>query len=176
MAIYTKTGDQGETSLANGERISKTDSRIEAYGTVDELNSWVGMLRAALNAQNVSALTKYEEQLAQIQNKLFNLGAGLSEAPGEWISDNDVKQMESWIDAMQSLLPQQHAFILPMGSQAVTSCHVCRTVCRRAERRMIEANSPLLYRQYINRLSDYLFVLSRAISYQSGEAEHVWKN
>lgn len=174
MAIYTKTGDKGQTSLASGERTAKTDIRIEAYGTVDELNSWIGMLRAGLKPLNLSS--DADEQLAWIQNKLFNLGAALSEASGEWIKDADVTQLEQWIDAMQAVVPKMHAFVLPMGNEAVTRSHVCRTVCRRAERRMIEANAQPVYLQFVNRLSDYLFVLARAIAYWCHESEYVWKN
>jgi cob(I)alamin adenosyltransferase len=100
--IYTKTGDKGETSLANGQRVAKTDARIEAYGTVDELNSWIGLLRVAVSDS--------QNELEWIQNKLFNLGAALSEAPGEWIVEADVKQLEAWIDAMQAVVPKQRAF------------------------------------------------------------------
>ena len=163
--IYTKTGDKGKTSLANGQRVSKTDARIEAYGTVDELNSWVGALRVLVS----------EPQLEWVQNKLFNLGAELSEAPGEWIKAADVQQVEQWIDAMQSVVPKQHAFLLPAGSEAVTRCHVCRTVCRRAERRMIEAQASETALQFVNRLSDYLFVLSRYVAFGQGEPEEEWK-
>ena len=162
--IYTKTGDKGETSLANGQRVSKTDARIEAYGTVDELNSWVGMLRVAYE----------DEQLLWIQNKLFNLGAALSEAPGEWITDADVHLLEQWIDAKQELTPKQHAFVLPAGGEAVCRCHVCRTVCRRTERKMIDAKTNQTELQFVNRLSDYFFVLSRYISYKNYEKESIW--
>ncbi len=163
--IYTKTGDKGETSLANGQRVSKTDARIEAYGTVDELNSWVGALRVLVS----------EPQLEWVQNKLFNLGAELSDAPGEWIKAADVQQLEQWIDTMQAVVPKQHAFLLPAGSEAVTRCHVCRTVCRRAERRMIEAQAAETALQFVNRLSDYLFVLSRYVAFGQGESEEEWK-
>lgn len=190
MAIYTKTGDKGETALANGERVSKTDARIEAYGTVDELNSWIGMLRAGiepsavsiLNPQGVRLFQRSDEQLAWIQNKLFNLGAALSMAPGEWIAEADVKQIEEWIDAMQAEIPKQHAFILPSGCEAAARCHVCRTVCRRAERRMIEIGdrekaseerfSTAL--RFINRLSDYLFVMARYLNYRQNGREEAW--
>ena len=170
--IYTKTGDKGQTSLANGQRVAKTDPRIEAYGTVDELNSWIGLLRVTVNGER---LALSGEQLACIQNKLFNLGAELSEAPGEWITDADVHQLEAWIDAMQAEVPKQHAFVLPAGSESVTRCHVCRTVCRRAERRMIESQALPVSMQFINRLSDYLFVLSRYIAFTHNEPEEVWK-
>ena len=162
--IYTKTGDKGTTSLASGERVAKTDVRIEAYGTVDELNSFIGLLR----------VTAESEQLAWIQNKLFNLGAMLSAAPGVWISEADVAQLEQWIDAMQAVVPPQRAFVLPAGGEAVCRCHVCRTICRRAERRMLEAQSDEIAMKWINRLSDYLFVLARYIGYQNGEKEAIW--
>ena len=172
MAIYTKTGDKGETSLANGQRVSKTDGRIEAYGTVDELNSWVGAIRAQLTDGRFVA---QNEQLAWIQNKLFNLGAALSEADGEWITEADVCTLEQWIDAMQNVLPPQKAFLLPAGSELVCRCHLGRTVCRRAERRMIEANSASVLLRFVNRLSDYLFVLGRFFAQECGEIEEKWR-
>lgn len=173
--IYTKTGDKGETSLANGERISKADARIEAYGTVDELNSWIGLLRACVCSDMPAFAEKeVDEQLAWIQNKLFNLGAALSLAPGEWVSAVDVKQVEAWIDAIQTEVPKQRAFILPAGSECVARCHVCRTICRRAERRMITLGCADEAMQLMNRISDYLFVLARYIGYRKGETEEAW--
>lgn len=172
--IYTKTGDKGQTSLASGQRVAKTDPRIEAYGTVDELNSWIGLLRSGVQNTDRCA-DRVQTELAWIQNTVFNLGAELSDAPGEWITDADVKQLESWIDTMQADLPKQHAFILPVGSESVSRCHVCRTVCRRAERRMIDAQALPVSLQFINRLSDYLFVLSRYIAFVHNEPEYVWK-
>lgn len=177
--IYTKTGDLGETSLASGKRVSKTDARIEAYGTVDELNSWIGLLRAGMKMSDVSFQSS-DEQLQWIQNKLFNLGAALSDAPGEWIMEADVLQLEHWIDAMQAEVPKQRAFILPAGSETVCRCHVCRTVCRRAERcidglQTAENNAPKMEQKFVNRLSDYLFVLSRFIGYVLQEPEEAWK-
>lgn len=169
MSIYTKTGDKGETSLASGVRVAKTDPRIEAYGTVDELNSWIGMLRASLPENHI------QDQLSIVQNKLFNLGAALSEAPGEWILADDIRTLETWIDEMQVVVPKQKAFILPMGGEPVCRCHICRTVCRRAEREMIESNANLTLLQYVNRLSDFLFVLARYICHLAGEEECVWK-
>lgn len=163
--IYTKTGDQGQTSLASGQRVAKTDARIEAYGTVDELNSWIGKLRVSYSSM----------ELLWIQNKLFNLGADLSEAPGEWIVEADVKQLEQWIDAVQAQLPQLRAFVLPAGNELACTCHICRTVCRRAERRMIEAQADAIALQFINRLSDYLFVLARYLNCHFKMAEEVWK-
>jgi len=172
--IYTKTGDKGETSLANGQRVAKTDARIEAYGTVDELNSWIGMLRAGVQVSNPNK-EKVQLELEWVQNKLFNLGAALSEAPGEWIAEEDVKQIESWIDTMQNEMPKQRGFILPMGSEAVTRAHIARTVCRRAERRMLEANAESNLLRFINRLSDYLFVLARYVAFCNSECEFMWK-
>lgn len=172
MAIYTKTGDKGTTALANGERVSKTDVRIEAYGTVDELNSWLGLLDASLSDDRRSDI---HEQILWVQNKLFNLGAGLSEAPGEWISEEDVHQLEEWIDAMQNEVPKQNCFLLPTGSEPVCRCHVGRTICRRAERRMIDAQAEERYVRFINRLSDFLFVLARYITFVRKESETGWK-
>ena len=99
----------------------------------------------------------------------------MSEAPGEWITEADVHQLEQWIDAMQEIVPRQKAFVLPTGSEAVCRCHLCRTVCRRAERKMIEANSAETELKFVNRLSDYLFVLARYIGYKNGETEEAWK-
>ena len=175
MAIYTKTGDKGETSLANGSRVSKTDVRVEAYGTVDELNSWIGLLACKTQASSVTEMQPLDAQLSWIQNKLFNLGAELSAAPGEWIQDADVRQVEAWIDAMQREVPRQKGFLLPAGSEAVCRCHVCRTVCRRAERRMIESEASEIALRFINRLSDYLFVLARNIAFMQNEQEIEWK-
>lgn len=178
MAIYTKTGDKGETSLANGERISKADARIEAYGTVDELNSWIGLLRAGLNGPTSGISLKGEridEQLAWMQNKLFNIGAALSLAPGEWIASADVQQVEVWIDAMQEVIPKQRAFVLPSGNETMARCHVCRTICRRAERRMIALGCDDTAMQLMNRISDYLFVLARYVGYRMKIAEETWK-
>ena len=174
MAIYTKTGDKGETGLANGQRISKADARIEAYGTVDELNSWIGLLRAGI--QNTDRYTdRVQTELAWIQNRLFNLGAALSLAQGEWISDADVKQLEAWIDAMQAEVPPMRAFILPAGNETMARCHVSRTICRRAERRMIALGCDDKAMQFMNRLSDYLFVLARYVGHMENVPEEAWK-
>lgn len=170
--IYTKTGDKGSTSLASGERVLKTDLRVEAYGTVDELNSWIGLLSASLSASDSELIAK---QLMWIQNRLFNLGAELSAAPGEWVTEADVQQIEAWIDAMQAQVPKQKGFLLPAGSEAVCRCHVCRTVCRRAERRMIDAKASEVSLKFINRLSDYMFVLARYAAFLHHEPEIEWK-
>ena len=172
--IYTRTGDKGETSLANGERISKADARIEAYGTVDELNSWIGLLRSGVQTTDRYA-DSVQSELTWIQNRLFNLGAALSLAPGEWIKAEDVQQVEAWIDAMQAEVPKQHAFVLPSGNETMTRCHVCRTICRRAERRMIALGCEDVAMQLMNRISDYLFVLARYVGYRMNVPEETWK-
>jgi cob(I)alamin adenosyltransferase len=172
--IYTRTGDKGETSLANGERISKADARIEAYGTVDELNSWIGLLRSGVQTTDRYA-DRVQSELAWIQNKLFNLGAALSLASGEWIKAEDVRQVEAWIDSMQAEVPKQHAFVLPSGNETMTRCHVCRTICRRAERRMIALGCEDVAMQLMNRISDYLFVLARYVGYRMNVLEETWK-
>lgn len=166
MSIYTKTGDNGTTSLANGMRVPKTDMRLEAYGTADELNSFVGWLRSHMEEQ---------ERLEWIQNKLFNLGAQLSEAPGEWITEADVHRVEQWIDAIQAELPPLRAFILPGGNEAVSLCHVCRTVTRRLERLMVATEAPRLSREFVNRLSDFFFVLSREVAKNTNISLYEWQ-
>lgn len=166
MSIYTKTGDNGTTSLANGVRVPKTDIRLEAYGTADELNSFVGWLRSHMEEQ---------ERLEWIQNKLFNLGAQLSEAPGEWITEADVHRVEQWIDAIQAELPPLRAFILPGGNEAVSLCHVCRTVTRRLERLMVAMEAPRLSREFVNRLSDFFFVLSREVAKNANISLYEWQ-
>lgn len=176
MSIYTKTGDGGETSLANGLRVSKTDCRIEAYGTIDELNSFVGLLRSEpLEEQE-------EQQLRCVQNILFNIGAALAEAPGSWITTEHVDMIESWIDQQQSQLPANHDFLLPYGSRRVALSHVCRTITRRAERLIIakvkqnevveQQNVTILC--FLNRLSDYFFVLSRTFCQKEGGKCEKW--
>ena len=172
MKIYTKTGDKGMTSLANGERVSKSELRIDTYGTCDELNSWIGYLRASMVSSSL-----YEEQNVQLQwmqNKLFNLGALLSKASGEWILAEDVERIEQLIDVMQQEISAQRSFLLPMGSEMVCRSHLCRTVCRRLERKMIllgvEGNALM----FVNRMSDYLFVLCRYMSFKNSEKEEIW--
>ena len=172
MAIYTKTGDRGQTSLATGERVSKTDLRLEAYGTADELNSWIGLLRAAVSDQ----YSVVSSQLEWVQQRLFNIGAALSGAPGEWISPEDVHELEQWIDRMLEEAPLVRAFVLPAGSEPVARAHVCRTVTRRLERRILamDETDPMIV-QYVNRLSDYLFVLAEYFARKGGEKPQIWE-
>jgi cob(I)alamin adenosyltransferase len=189
MKIYTGTGDSGKTSLFSGERIAKNDARIEAYGAVDELNSLIGAIAAFL--PDVSESDEIREQLTKIQEDLFRVGAMLATTANSTastylkpIADKDGKWLEVQMDAMLSLLPELTVFILPGGHSSAAWSHVARTVCRRAERRMIpllgqeylsEENRDYLL-TYINRLSDYLFVLARYCNLLAGVADRNWKN
>ncbi|CDD83085.1 aTP:cob(I)alamin adenosyltransferase [Bacteroides sp. CAG:462] len=179
--VYTKTGDKGTTSLVGGIRVSKTHPRLEAYGTVDELNSNIGLL--------VTYVTDEADRkfLLSVQHKLFAVGSYLATDqeqkevhPQCVVREVDVEKMEHAIDAAEDGLPALQAFILPGGSQGAAVAHVCRTVCRRAERRilaLIESGvevDPLLT-AYINRLSDYLFVFSRKLNNLTGGHEIIWQ-
>jgi cob(I)alamin adenosyltransferase len=179
MKIYTKTGDQGTTSLFGGKRVLKSDLRIDTYGTIDELNSFIGLVRD----QDVNKNRK--ETLVEIQDRLFTIGSILATEPGNTkvkipsLSGEDVVYLETHIDAMENDLPPMKTFILPGGSQAVSFCHVARTVCRRAERLVIALNEAEkvddLVIQYLNRLSDYLFVLARKMAQELKAEEVPWK-
>lgn len=178
MKIYTKTGDEGQTSLYGGKRVSKDDIRIEAYGTVDELNAHLGHLISVLpESVNQRAL------LLEIQNRLFTIGSNLASDPDKDLPvpdllDSDIEKLESAMDNMDSTLEPLRAFVLPGGSVANSVAHVCRTVARRSERRIISLSSvsevnPILIK-YVNRLSDYFFVLSRSIAKELGHDETPW--
>lgn len=179
MKIYTKTGDTGTTSLFGGRRVSKADLRIETYGTVDELNSYIGLLR------DQQANSSRKELLVEIQDRLFTMGSMLATEPGNTkvkipiLSENDIKFLESQIDEMESSLPAMKSFVLPGGHQSVSFCHVARTVCRRAERLVVALHSieeiDELVIKYLNRLSDFLFVLSRKMTQELGAEETPWK-
>lgn len=180
MKIYTKTGDSGTTSLVGGSRIAKNDIRLEAYGTVDELNSWLGMILSFGIADEPTA-----RFVRTVQNRLFDLGCALAtELDSKWkpaaIGDGDVQAVEAEIDRMDAQLPRHDKFILPDGTQAACSAHVARTVCRRAERIMIAIPVDTYPGQknclkYVNRLSDWLFVLARYLNYTAGHAESYWQ-
>jgi cob(I)alamin adenosyltransferase len=180
IKIYTKTGDDGTTGLIGGSRVKKYDARLEAYGTVDELNASIGILRTAELPENVV------EILNQVQNKLFNIGSllasddkGATFTANLAITDENIKVLEDAIDEYQNLLPELTHFILPGGNFASAQCHVARTICRRAERRILEfADQSKVQTEiiiYINRLSDFFFVLSRKLGYDNGMAEVTWK-
>lgn len=179
MKIYTKTGDEGTTALFGGLRVSKSDLRIDTYGTVDELNSWVGVLRD----QEVNKSRQAE--LIEIQDRLFTIGSILAVEPGNTkvkvpqLSADDVAFLEKKIDDMESRLEPMKVFVLPGGHPSVSFGHVTRTVCRRAERLVIalhgqDAVEPLVLK-YLNRLSDYFFVLCRAMTAELKAPETPWK-
>jgi cob(I)alamin adenosyltransferase len=179
MKIYTKTGDQGTTALFGGKRVSKADLRIETYGTIDELNSWIGLVRD----QEVNKGRK--DFLIDIQDRLFTIGSILATEPGNTkvkipsLQAQDVTFLENEIDRMETQLPPMRSFVLPGGQQSVSFCHVCRTVCRRAERLTIalKTHEPVdaMVIQYLNRLSDYLFVLARKMAHELNAEETPWK-
>lgn len=185
MKVYTKTGDKGTTCLIGGTRVSKADLRLETYGTADELNSFVGLLRACPLGSEIDG------QLEHVQNLLFNLGAYLAidhekftPTASTSIASEEVTRLETLIDAMEAELPQLNAFILPGGSEAIARCHVCRCVCRRLERRMVELfGEPSAYSdldrnalQFVNRLSDYLFILSKKVAKNEKNELFLWKS
>lgn len=179
--IYTKTGDKGATSLIGGIRVPKSHIRIESYGTVDELNSYLGMVNDSCGN------TEIEEWLREIQDRLFTLGAELATTPDKEVKmklpdlhDEDVAWLEQRIDKMNEVLPEMRSFIIPGGNMAASTCHVARCVCRRAERLCVgmqqqEEYVPDLIVRYLNRLSDFLFVLARYIGHLAGAAELPWR-
>lgn len=176
MKIYTKTGDQGETGLFSGQRVSKTHSRVAAYGTLDELNSHLGVAAASHPAPEVAAA------ITSLQSLLFELGSDLAtilKTPSAArITPEHIGRLEQEMDSMMAVLPPLRAFLLPGGSPAAAQIHVARAVCRRAEREAIEASQieeiPADALIFLNRLSDYLFVLARYENLRSGHAEPEW--
>ena len=180
MKIYTKTGDKGDTSLAVGGRVRKSDKRLEAYGTADELNSYVGWLRAKIVGESPIWHIVVGEQLGWVQNRLFDIGAILAGAEME-VTEEAVCQLEKWIDDMQKELPVLREFILPGGNEVVSLCHVCRTVARRLERNIVDwcdsegKSLPEKVVCFVNRLSDYCFVLARWIGKKEQIKPIVWE-
>ncbi len=181
MKIYTKTGDKGTTALIGGTRVRKDHPRLEAYGTVDELNAVIGLLRDHLSADDLN-----RKLLLQIQEKLFRLESHLADGREGAVAgglprleDSDVKQLEHEIDRMNGYLPQLTHFILPGGHPVVSYCHLARTVCRRAERVTtgLASFAPVedINLIYLNRLSDYFFVLGRHYSHNTESPEILWK-
>ena len=181
MKIYTKTGDKGKTSLIGGTKVYKSDIRIEAYGTIDEVNSFIGLCLDHLKSHNVNNV------LSEIQDRLFTIGSALACDPEKEtklkipdLHEADIELLEKEMDKMNEVLPVMRSFILPGGHIAVSTLHVARCVCRRAERccvRMQEKEMEIesLIIKYLNRLSDYLFVLARLTAYQLGAEEIPWK-
>jgi cob(I)alamin adenosyltransferase len=190
--VYTRTGDNGETSLVGGVRIKKSDIRLEAYGTVDELSSHLGMLVAMLGenilkCEGLSGMEDERQFVIRIQNNLFNVCTHLATDqsqtplyPSAHLADGEITLVEQRIDSLMQKLPERQGFILPGGAPAACQAHICRTVCRRAERRIAalseEAQIAPEMQQYINRLSDYLFVLAKIINFNEGKSEIVWQN
>jgi cob(I)alamin adenosyltransferase len=176
--VYTRRGDSGQTSLAGGQRLPKNDLRIEAYGTVDELNSFIGLAR-----ESTRELPELDRILRRVQHELFNLGSILATLPQDVhpkqarITPAESEQLEREIDSMNEGLPPLRSFVLPGGSRLNAELHICRTVCRRAERRCValatEVDEEIL--KYLNRLSDALFVWSRWASHRLGVAEILWE-
>lgn len=177
--IYTKTGDSGSTSLFGGMRLPKSHIRIEAYGTIDELNAFTGLLRDLVENDEV------KEFLTGIQNTLFNVGSNLAVEPGKSmpvppLEEASIHQLEQAIDHMEEELPPLKNFVLPGGHSTVSVCHVARTVCRRAERATValslsDSGTDGIFIRYLNRLSDYFFVLSRKLAKDLGAQELLWK-
>lgn len=180
--IYTKTGDTGETCLVGGQRVGKDELRLECYGTVDELNSHIGMALALAVAPELEAL---RQSLTRIQHELFNLGSVLATMPEDVgsqqprVTETDISKLEHEIDEMNSSLPELRSFVLPGGSVLNAQLHVCRTVCRRAERLVValdrQSGAEAVNIRYLNRLSDAFFVQSRWASARTGAAEVLWR-
>lgn len=173
--IYTRTGDDGSTGLGDGSRVPKDSSRVAAYGTVDELNSTIGMVLAC---EDVPA--EVREALTQVQHELFDLGGELCIPGMAMVQDADITRLESVLDGFNEPLPPLKDFILPGGGMAAACCHLARTVCRRAEREVIalareEAVRPQAQR-YLNRLSDLLFVICRVLARAGGHGEVIWQH
>lgn len=180
MKIYTRTGDDGTTGLVGGTRVKKYNIRLETYGTIDELNSYIGLIRVKVSGNDCDLI------LEKIQNKLFSVGAILATEDElmhvhtkNACSSDDILLLENEMDKMAAILPELRNFILPGGSEESALCHVARTICRRAERRIVElsdqnaVDSMLI--KYINRLSDYLFVLSRMLLFENNTPEIIWQ-
>lgn len=181
--IYTRGGDKGETALAGGQKVAKDAPRIEAYGTVDELNAWIGMAR--LTAQEAPALAPLAEILLRVQHELFNLGSMLATLPQDLhpkqarITAREIEMLEMEIDRMNADLPALRSFVLPGGCRINAELHVCRTVCRRAERATVTLShsegAPEDAVRYLNRLGDALFVWSRWASRALNAKEVLWR-
>jgi len=179
MRVYTKTGDDGTSGLIGGTRVEKYDLRLESYGTIDELNSWLGMIRSQAVDESTNRI------LLSAQNNLFIIGARLASDGTRpeltnklTLNPEDITKLEFEMDRILDILPSMEHFVLPGGSNTVSYCHLARTVCRRAERRVCllakEVGIPSELIRYLNRLSDYLFVLSRKIAVDEGINEVQW--
>jgi cob(I)alamin adenosyltransferase len=179
VKIYTRTGDAGETGLFDGTRVPKSDPRVEAYGDVDELNAWLGLVRAGQLPDDLA------EVILRIQNDLFALGARLADPAHRIagrvekaaVTEADIRRLEEWIDRYEEELPPLRRFILAGGLPSGAALHVARTVCRRAERRIVSLGADAVEPEvvaYVNRLSDLLFVLARVANHRGGAEEVSW--
>lgn len=179
--VYTRGGDKGQTSLVGGQRVSKASRRLEAYGTVDELSSHLGLLAAMLSEGHE------QDMVVRIQNCLFNVCTNLATDqeqtplyPSAYLPEGEIALLEKEVDIIMGELPERQGFILPGGTQAAAQAHVCRTVCRRAERRIVALSEEAVVspevQQYVNRLSDYLFVLAKKLNFIAGKSEKIWQN
>lgn len=180
--IYTKTGDRGFTSLLGGTKVPKNDWRIESYGTVDELNSYIGLLHDKMLEYSFFFSQQLQE-LDEIQSNLFKIGSILSYDASSClkielsnINELDVTNLEEWMDSMGESLQPLKNFIIPGGHEMVSISHICRTVCRRAERNTVECEEHPIIMKYLNRLSDYFFILARFISEKIKVNEKIWKS
>lgn len=179
--IYTRTGDDGSTGLVGGSRVSKTCPRVQAYGDIDELNSWLGYTIALLSTESLKLIA---EMLTTVQNELFDIGSEMASPPGSdleklpLVGTERITQLETWIDQLTSGIPELHSFVLPGGSLPTSSLHVARTIARRAERSALALHQlePLrvVPLRYLNRLSDLLFACARSSSHQLGIKETLW--
>ncbi len=179
--VYTRGGDKGQTSLVGGQRVSKASRRLEAYGTVDELSAHLGLLASWLQEGHE------KEMVLRIQNNLFNVCTNLATDQAETplyasahLAEGEIELLEHEVDTIQHLLPEAQGFILCGGTQEAAQAHVCRTVCRRAERCIVAHAEEALVSpevlQYVNRLSDYLFVLAKKLNFLAGKQEKIWQN
>lgn len=183
--IYTKLGDSGQTSLPGGQRVPKDDPRIDAFGVVDELNAFIGIVRVSCSEAKSGRLAGLAEILRRVQHELFNLGSILATKPEDVhpkqarVTSEEVEQLEREIDAVNAELAPLRSFVLPGGTRLNAELHIARTVCRRAERRLVamarQDEVPSVAIQYLNRLSDALFVWSRWVNHALGAAEVLWQ-
>lgn len=187
IKVYTRRGDSGKTDLVGGVRISKADLRLEAYGTVDELSAHLGLLAAMMADAEDGTMTALREEIIHIQDNLFNVCTHLATDqsqtplyPSAHLPENATEELEKAIDTMKGQLPEAQGFVLPGGTVIAAQAHVCRTVCRRAERHITALAETTTVgseiTQYVNRLSDYLFILAKIINFNMGHSEIIWKS
>lgn len=183
--VYTGQGDEGQTRLAGGQRVEKDDARIEAYGSLDELNATLGVAAEQAEEGSSAGVLKLARQIRRIQNELFDVGGELAVLPEDrhekqvLVGDDDIARLERELDEINQNLPKLRSFVLPGGGRLSALLHVCRTTCRRAERRLVSLHRAEPQRaqilKYVNRLSDWLFVMGRMAAADSGRGEVLWR-